>query len=79
MSFNFLTEFFKYFFRVLHEASSSWLKFVHAFQKHPVYYLKRNTSTFVKYQHDQPTFKIHYLVINCCLMIINLDDSFLRK
>jgi hypothetical protein len=24
------------FFRVLHEASSSWLKFVHAFQKHPV-------------------------------------------
>jgi hypothetical protein len=29
-------EFFRYFFRVLHEASSSWLKFVHAFQKHPV-------------------------------------------
>jgi hypothetical protein len=25
-------EFFKYFFRVLHEASSSWLKFGHAFQ-----------------------------------------------
>jgi hypothetical protein len=24
--------FFKYFFRVLHEASSSWLKFGHAFQ-----------------------------------------------
>jgi hypothetical protein len=32
-------EFFKYFFRVLHEASSSWLKFVHSFQKHPVYCL----------------------------------------
>jgi hypothetical protein len=31
------TEFFRYFFRVLHEASSSWLKFVHGFQKHPVY------------------------------------------
>jgi hypothetical protein len=30
-------EFFKYFFRVLHEAGSSWLKFGHAFQKHPVY------------------------------------------
>jgi hypothetical protein len=29
-------EFFKYFFRVLHEASRSWLKFLHAFQKHPV-------------------------------------------
>jgi hypothetical protein len=28
-------EFFKYFFRVLHEASSSWLKFLHNFQKHP--------------------------------------------
>jgi hypothetical protein len=27
---------FKYFFRVLHEASSSWLKFLHNFQKHPV-------------------------------------------
>jgi hypothetical protein len=26
MSFYFLTEFFKYFFRVLNEASSSWLK-----------------------------------------------------
>jgi hypothetical protein len=36
MSFYFLTEFFKYFFRVLHEASSSWLKFLHNFQKHPV-------------------------------------------
>jgi hypothetical protein len=30
-------EFFEYFFRVLHEASSSWLKFRHNFQKHPVY------------------------------------------
>jgi hypothetical protein len=29
-------EFCKYFFRVLHEASSSWLKFLHTFQKHPV-------------------------------------------
>jgi hypothetical protein len=27
-------EFFKYFSRVLHEASSSWLKFLHSFQKH---------------------------------------------
>jgi hypothetical protein len=30
-------EFSKYFFRVLHEASSSWLKFLHNFQKHPVF------------------------------------------
>jgi hypothetical protein len=30
------TDFLKYFFRVLHEASSSWLKFVHNFQKHPL-------------------------------------------
>jgi hypothetical protein len=30
-------EFFKYFFRVLHEASSSWLKFLQNFQKQPVY------------------------------------------
>jgi hypothetical protein len=30
--FFFYIEFFKYFFRVLHEASSSWLKFVRSFQ-----------------------------------------------
>jgi hypothetical protein len=36
MSFYFLTEFLKKFFRVLHETSSSWLKFLHNFQKHPV-------------------------------------------
>jgi hypothetical protein len=36
MSFYFLTEFFRYFIRVLHEASGSWLKFVHV-SKHPVY------------------------------------------
>jgi hypothetical protein len=29
--------FLKYFFPVLHEASSSWLQFVDAFQQHPVY------------------------------------------
>jgi hypothetical protein len=34
-------EFFKYFFRVLHDASSSWLKFLHTFQKHPVYTYKK--------------------------------------
>jgi hypothetical protein len=28
--------FLKYFFRVLHEASSSWLKLFRAFQLHPV-------------------------------------------
>jgi hypothetical protein len=32
----FLTEFFKYFFRVLNEASSSWLKLFRVFQLHPV-------------------------------------------
>jgi hypothetical protein len=42
MSFYFLTEFFRSFFRVLHEASSSWLKFGHAFQKHPVCYKWKN-------------------------------------
>jgi hypothetical protein len=41
MLFYFLTEFFRYFFRVLHEASSSWLKFMHAFQKHSVQYVLR--------------------------------------
>jgi hypothetical protein len=46
MSFYFLTEFFRYFFRVLHEASSSWLKFVHLFQKHPVS-LRVEVSLFV--------------------------------
>jgi hypothetical protein len=30
-------EFFKYFFRVLHEASSSGLKFLHNVRKHPVF------------------------------------------
>jgi hypothetical protein len=40
MSFYFLTEFFKYFFRVLHEASSSWLKYLRNFQNHPVYLFK---------------------------------------
>jgi hypothetical protein len=34
--FYFLTGFLKYFFRVLHEASSSWLKLFRAFQLHPV-------------------------------------------
>jgi hypothetical protein len=28
--------FFEYFFRVLHEASSSWLKYLYNFQEHPV-------------------------------------------
>jgi 7,8-dihydro-6-hydroxymethylpterin-pyrophosphokinase len=30
-------EFFKYFFRVLHEAGGSWLECLHNFQNHPVY------------------------------------------
>jgi hypothetical protein len=30
-------EFFKYFFRVLHEASSSWLKLFRVFRLHPVF------------------------------------------
>jgi hypothetical protein len=37
MSFYFLTGFFKYFFRVLLEASSSWLKLFRVFQLDPVY------------------------------------------
>jgi hypothetical protein len=36
----FVREFFKYFFGVLHEASSSWLKYCRAFQGHPVYHNK---------------------------------------
>jgi hypothetical protein len=47
MSFYFLTEFLKYFFRVLDEASSSWLKFAHAFQNHPVYHLNSYYPTFM--------------------------------
>jgi hypothetical protein len=35
--FYFLTDFFKYVFRVLHEASSSWLKFCRSIFSHPVY------------------------------------------
>jgi hypothetical protein len=46
MSFYFLTEFFKYFFRVLHAASSSWLKLFRVFQLHPVYF---NWKTDVNY------------------------------
>jgi hypothetical protein len=45
MSFYFLTEFFKYFFLVLHEASSSWLKFCRAFQGH-LYIYSRCTFQF---------------------------------
>jgi hypothetical protein len=68
MSFYFLTEFFKYFFRVLHGASSSWLKFLHAFQKHPVYgvliltsgrtrqFMKLSLITFCKIRKSFPTF-----------------------
>jgi hypothetical protein len=37
-------EFFKYFFRVLHEASSSWLKLFRVFRLHPVYFDFRITS-----------------------------------
>jgi hypothetical protein len=52
MSFYFFDiEFLKYFFRVLHEASSPWLKFVHAFQNHPVYSLiprKKQNIFFLK-------------------------------
>jgi hypothetical protein len=51
MSFYFLTEFFKYFFRVLHEASSSWLKFLHAFQKHPVYTILSSSGSQKKIEH----------------------------
>jgi hypothetical protein len=36
MSIYFLTEFFKYFFRVLHEASNSWLNLFRVFRLHPV-------------------------------------------
>jgi hypothetical protein len=36
-------EFFKYFFRVLHEATSSWLKLFGVFQLHPVFLVGDNT------------------------------------
>jgi hypothetical protein len=45
MSIYFLTEFFKYFFRVLHEASSSRLKFGRTFIQHPVF-ITKFTSLF---------------------------------
>jgi hypothetical protein len=36
MSIYFLTEFFKYFFRLLHEAGNSWLNLFRVFRLHPV-------------------------------------------
>jgi hypothetical protein len=50
-----LTEFFKYFLRVLHEASSSWLKFLNNFQNHPVCSFNittvlKQTEYFFKFQ-----------------------------
>jgi hypothetical protein len=62
--FYFLTEFFKYFFRVLHEASSSWLKCLHNFQKHPVYVLcSYNTSLSAQ------------LTVAFCLYVLSYCDS----
>jgi hypothetical protein len=40
-------EFFKYFFRVLHEASSSWLKLFRVFRLHPG--LSQNTRSLCQY------------------------------
>jgi hypothetical protein len=41
--------FLKYFFRVLHEARSSWLKFLHNFQKHPVYSLTSSITPWFQF------------------------------
>jgi hypothetical protein len=51
MSFYFLTGFFKYFFRVLHEASSSWLKLCWFILGHPVCvktFIKKTISIILK-------------------------------
>jgi hypothetical protein len=53
MSFYFLTGFFKYFFRVLHEASSSWLKLFRVFQLHPVYRVSSPKIFEVSYPKHQ--------------------------
>jgi hypothetical protein len=45
-------EIFKYFFRVLHEASSSLLKFLHNFQNHPVQF--PDNSCFVPHGSSKP-------------------------
>jgi hypothetical protein len=40
----YLRGFFKYFFRVLHEVRSLWLKFLHAFQKHSVLFVQKTVG-----------------------------------
>jgi hypothetical protein len=53
MSIYFLQEFFKYFFRVVHEASSSWLKLFRVFRLHPVFNKrpsKHSIKNLKKYQ-----------------------------
>jgi hypothetical protein len=47
-------KFFKYFFRVLHEASSSWIKVYPTFLKHPIYKIEQKkifkTETTLPFQ-----------------------------
>jgi hypothetical protein len=38
-------KFFKYFFRLLHEASSSWIKVYPAFLTHPIYKIEQKKSS----------------------------------
>jgi hypothetical protein len=51
-------EFFKYFFRVLHETSSSWLKLFRAFQLHPVYNIQKQNQFLGTYVNQ----KVKHLV-----------------
>jgi hypothetical protein len=62
--------FFRFFFRVLREASGSWLGFLHAFQKHPVYeccaalmYLKRLVGLFNQTLLSTPIHKGEPIII----------------
>jgi hypothetical protein len=55
-------EFLKYFFRVLHEASGSWLEFLHAFQKYPVYSTFHSFQSYNKRTH-------FYVIINSSLQL----------
>jgi hypothetical protein len=59
--------FFLYFFRVLHEARSSWLKFLHNFQKHPVYSLTSSITPLVSISVHIFIFALLYIVLFCCL------------
>jgi hypothetical protein len=64
--------FFKYFFRVLHEASSSWLKFLHNFQKHPVYSLTSSITPLVSISVHIFIFALLYILYFSVVYLMNV-------